>query len=90
LLTPEIHELTSDIKDRREIETGEDVNFYGLICLPQPCPYFHEKNIGKGEGHDTPYVEGVKDWRDCLLCLLSEILNELEWLRETLSEGEQK
>ena len=42
------------------------------------------------KGHDTPFVEGVKDWRDCLLCLLSEILNELEWLRETLSEEKQK
>ncbi|RLI14383.1 hypothetical protein DRO41_05850 [Candidatus Bathyarchaeota archaeon] len=43
----DLHELTSDIKDRREIETGEDVNFYGLICLPQPCPYFHEKTSEK-------------------------------------------
>jgi len=43
----DLQELTSDIKDRREIETGEDVNFYGLICLPQPCPYFHEKTSEK-------------------------------------------
>jgi len=42
------------------------------------------------KGHDIPYVEGVKDWRDCLLCLLSEILNELEWLREDLEELSKK
>jgi len=43
----ELQDLISEIKNQREIETGEDVNFYGLICLPQPCPYFHEKTSKK-------------------------------------------
>ena len=46
-LDRDLNKITSDIKDRWEIETGEDVNFYGLICLPQPCPYFHEKTSEK-------------------------------------------
>jgi len=27
--------------------------------------------------HDYPTVDSVKDWRDCLLCLLSEMLLKL-------------
>jgi len=46
-LDRDLNKITSDIKDRWEIETGEDVNFYGLICLPQPCP---KRNEGYFEG----------------------------------------
>jgi len=36
-------ELTSEIKKQRETKVEDNVNFYGLICLSQPCPYFREK-----------------------------------------------
>jgi len=43
----ELGQLTKDIKERREMETGEDVNFYGLIVLARPCPYFKEEEASE-------------------------------------------
>ena len=39
-----LHDLTSRIKEQRERGTQDDVDFYGLIVLPKPCPFFVEKN----------------------------------------------
>ena len=39
------------------------------FCTIQNCECDNSKN-----DHDYPTVQSVNDWRDCLLCLLSEIL----------------
>ena len=40
----ELFELTSKIKEKKRTEADVDINFYGLIVLPKPCPFFHEKS----------------------------------------------
>ena len=43
------------------------------FCTVQNCQCANCKS-----DHDYPTVNSVKDWRDCLLCLLSELLCKLE------------
>jgi hypothetical protein len=38
---------------------------------------------------DFPLVEFVKDWRNCLLCLLTELLQEIREMNQKLGELSQ-